>query len=99
MFFAGSKLRETLLFAAISRDGFAWEMLGDGRAIIHPGSGSNFDAETTYHPAVLRIDRRLRVWYMGTFQENENWIGGSDTGAKRRGRNTLRIELAEAQIE
>jgi len=61
MFFAGSKPRETLLFAAISRDGFAWEMLGDGRAIIHPGAGSDFDVETTYHPAVLRIGRRLRV--------------------------------------
>ncbi|MAV36911.1 MAG: hypothetical protein CMJ59_15800 [Planctomycetaceae bacterium] len=99
LLFAGSvRSKGTYLFGAVSSDGFQWAMIGKGQPIIPPGVARDFDAEATYHPAILRVDDRLRVWYTGVVQQRPQKKRATDRGAARRGTNRLQIGLAEARL-
>ena len=97
MLFAGSLRESTLSYGAISDDGIDWELLNAGRPLIPPGTGSDFDINATYHPSILLMEDRLRVWYTGTV-EGGKLPPGSDPWTAWQGKSVFRIGLAEARL-
>ena len=97
MLFAASLDKFTLSYGATSADGIHWEMLDDSQPVIPPGAASDFDQTTTYHPALLVTDDRIRVWYTGTVDGGE-LPPGSDPWTAWQGKSVLRIGLAEARF-
>gem|GEM_PF-740825 len=72
------------IYAARSNDGIHWRMLDNGRPILPPGIGTDFDQNQMHHPCLWRFGNRLRAWYTGDRNPG--------AGAESR----LRIGLAEA---
>jgi hypothetical protein len=57
------------LYGALSRDGVNWSMMNDGRPVLLPGVGPDFDEYLVGHPFLLNGQNRLRVWYTGYRRE------------------------------
>ena len=75
------------LYGATSTDGTHWQMLNDGRPVLNPGAGEDFDANIVGHPYLLADGGILRAWYTG-YQTKPGGIANWE----------LRIGLAEAQL-
>ena len=99
LFYAGTVAPDgTYLFGAVSRDGFDWEMIGNGKPMISPGVYPDFDIQATYHPAVLRVGNLLRVWYTGSVRLEESDKQREGRQGVRGSENRLQIGLAETQL-
>ena len=82
MLFSGCARRWSV-YAAVSRDGYQWHMLSDGRSAIPVEKPDSFDCRQLHHPCLLRRGERLRVWYTGDGPDGKLRVGLAETTLPR----------------